>query len=89
MLEDLPSWVGDTAAPWSILGLVIILIVTGRLVPLFYYKELKEDRDRWRESSAKKSEAIKVFSQAFPEILEVGKTTEKIITSAPVQEDKT
>jgi hypothetical protein len=87
MLEELPSWVGDTAAPWSLLGLVILLIITGRLIPQFYYKELKEDRDRWRASSETKSKAIAVFAEAFPEILEVGKTTEKIMTSAPVQEE--
>lgn len=82
MLDEIPAWVGEQATPWAVLILVVLFIITGRLIPLFYYKELKEDRDRLKESNQNLIAAVSVFAQVMPEILEVGKTTEKIMTSA-------
>lgn len=60
--------------------LVVVLIITGRLIPKFYYKELKEDRDRWQTTAESLTGSVSVFATAFPELLEVGKTTTKVMT---------
>lgn len=80
-MEAIPPWVFEQATPWGVILLGIVLIATGRLVPFYYYKELKEDRDRWRSSSESLQGAVSVFSESLPEILDGLKTTEKVVTS--------
>jgi len=80
MIDGIPSWLFDTATPGAALVIVVIFIFTGRLIPLVYYRELKQDRDRWRTVAEQTTTSVKVFSDAFPELLEVGKTTTKVMT---------
>lgn len=80
MLDGIPLELVGNMGAGGVLVLVVFLIVTGRLIPMFYYKELKEDRNRWRTAAESLTVSVNVFSTAFPELLEVGKTTTKVMT---------
>jgi hypothetical protein len=82
MFEGIPSWVVTDLSPWSIVGLMCLGLMTGRvIVPRFYYKELLADRDRWRSVAETQTAAVAVFADAMPGLVEVGKTTDKIMTA--------
>lgn len=78
--EIIPGAAWENITAGGALVLVVLLIVTGRLIPLFYYKELKGDRDRWRVAAESLTNSVQIFSVAFPELMEVGKTTTKVMT---------
>lgn len=41
----------EVLTPSVLLALVVLAIITGRLVPLRFYKNLIEERDQWRDSA--------------------------------------
>ena len=88
MFEGIPSWVVTDLSPWAILGLMTLCVLTGRvIVPKFYYRELVADRDRWRSVAEKQTAAVAVFAEAMPALVEVGKTTDKVMSA--IQEKAT
>lgn len=83
------QWITQTATPWAILGGLVLAVLTGRLiVPMFFYKEIKEDRDRVVATNATLTRAVGVFADALPDLLEVGKTTETVMTNIREQSKK-
>ncbi|ALF01234.1 hypothetical protein FDI41_gp23 [Arthrobacter phage Piccoletto] len=88
MLSDIPAWVGTDLTPWAIVGLVVVSILTGRfLVPKIYYNEIKAERDRWRNTAESLTGSVGMISTALPEILEVGKSMDKVMTSVKEKTD--
>lgn len=76
------EWILNTATPWTILGTLVLGILTGRfIVPKFYYLELKADRDEWRGIAKSAVASVGVFAEHLPEALEVAKTTDKVMTT--------
>lgn len=45
---DFTSFPIETLAPWPLLAIVFLAIVTGRLVPRSTYQDMKDDRDAIR-----------------------------------------
>lgn len=83
------QWIISTASPWAILGLMVLFVLTGRfIVPMFFYKEIKEDRDRVVATNATLTRAVGVFADALPDLLEVGKTTETVMSNIREQSKK-
>lgn len=83
------AWLLNTAAPWTILGVLTLAVMTGRLiVPMFYYREMKEDRDRQRDRNELLTNAVSIFAEAVPGLLEVGKTSGKIMNEIREQSKK-
>ncbi|UGL61909.1 hypothetical protein SEA_EASTWEST_26 [Arthrobacter phage EastWest] len=79
MFADIPAWVGTDMTPWAIVTLVVLSIITGRfIVPKIYYLETKTALDKEREANASLRTSVAIFAQALPELLEVGKTTDKV-----------
>lgn len=90
MFEGIPAWVVTDLSPWAILGLLTLAVLTGRvIVPKFYYRELLADRDRWRAVAESQTASVSVFAGAMPELLEVGKTTDKVMTAIQEKADTT
>lgn len=68
-------------APASLLGVAILLILLGRLVPRSTYQEKKEESERWREAYETERDARQVSELQTIELLELAKTTHKLIAA--------
>jgi hypothetical protein len=72
--------VGDLSAP-VLLGLAIILILRGRLVPRSTYDDLRADRDQWREAHRLSEEARLTQTRQLDAVLEVGETVKNVMNA--------
>jgi hypothetical protein len=55
-VSDLPSAFGGLAVQGGavgLLGVVALMVFTGRLIPRTIYREMERDRDHWREVALK------------------------------------
>lgn len=78
MVEGLPL-VGLTAP--TLLGLTILLLLTGRIVPRATLMEKSEEAERWRKAYEAEREARATSDAQTAELLEVAKTTHNIIAA--------
>ena len=76
MIFDIP--VGDLTAP-GLIGLGVLLIMTGRLVPVRFYKNKSDESERWRLSFETERETRKVLDKQTSELLESQKATHAVI----------
>lgn len=77
ILDGIPSDV----TPWSIVGLIVLLVLTGRLVPRVNLRDKTREADQWREAYEKEHEARAISDRQTAELLEVTKTTNSIIVA--------
>lgn len=63
----------------TLLGVAILLILLGRLIPRSTYKDKKEEADRWREAYETERNARAVSDLQTVELLELAKTTKALI----------
>lgn len=71
----------------SLLGVVVWLILTGRLVPRLVHQEVRDDRDRWKQTAEAKDATIATQAASINELLEVGQTAAHVLRSLPTRED--
>jgi hypothetical protein len=85
---------GPNIAPDTFVGLVILLLFTGRIVTRKQLQDVREDRDaRVREARAESAawqrawelerDARRVQSTHIEELLEVGRATSKFLNALP------
>jgi hypothetical protein len=67
----------------ALLTLVILLILTGRLVPRRTHEDALADRDNWRQAFLESEAARKVEHEQTGELLEMAKLGEHILTALP------
>lgn len=81
MIEGLPlADIGYGA----IVTLVILLVLTGKLVPRRVLEDAFRQRDNWQAAAERKDETIGVLSQQVGElVLEHAKSTEQLIRALP------
>lgn len=58
----LPSWLSELGAP-GLLALTIILVLTGRLVPVGTVRRIERDRDAYRDAGEVKDQTIKELAE--------------------------
>lgn len=78
MLEGLP--VADMTAS-GLLGLAILLLLLGRIVPRSVLQDKIEECNRWREAYEKERDARSLADAQSAELLELAKTTNSVITA--------
>lgn len=78
MLEGIP--IVALTAP-TLLGVAILLLLTGRLVPQAYLKDKAAEAERWRLAYEKEREARAIADAQTAELLEVTKTTRDVISA--------
>lgn len=66
--------------PSVLLGIVILMVLTGRLVPRRTFQDMKEDRDGWRAAHRVSEEARVEISKQLDVALEVGDTMRQVLT---------
>ena len=55
MTDGLPiptEWI-TSGSGWTVVGVIVWMILTARLVPRRFYTQLEKDRDYWREAARK------------------------------------
>jgi len=67
--------------------IIVLLILTGRLVPRQTLRDTQADRDYWRQAWQTSEESRRAQDAQFSELLELAHTTEQILRSLP-QGDK-
>lgn len=79
MLEGLPL-VGLTAP--ALLGIAILLLLLGRIVPRSTLQDKAAEAERWRQAYETEREARALSNRQTIELLEVTKLTNAIVTAA-------
>jgi hypothetical protein len=67
--------------PAGLLLIVVLMIVTGRLVPRSTYQEKVAEAERWRAAYEVERTARTMTDAHTRELLEVAKTSEKFLTA--------
>jgi hypothetical protein len=67
----------------ALLTLVVLLILTGRLVPRRTHEDALADRDTWRSAFIESEAARKVEHEQVEELLELAKLGGHILTALP------
>ncbi len=67
----------------ALLTLVVLLILTGRLVPRRTHEDVLTDRDNWRQAYLESEKARKVEHDQTEDLLEMAKLGGHILTALP------
>lgn len=78
MIDGIPL-IGLTAP--TLLGLAVLLLLTGRLVPRSTLMDKAREADQWRKAYEAEREARAALDAHATELLEVAKTTQAFITA--------
>lgn len=67
----------------AILAIVVLLILTGRLVPRSTLEDVRQERDTWREAHGVSEEARHVAQGQVGELLELSRAAGNVLGSLP------
>jgi hypothetical protein len=67
--------------PAGLIGLFFLLVFTGALVPWRFYKEKREEADKWRKVAETEREARATSDAQTKALLELAKTDHEILVS--------
>lgn len=70
-----------TLTPSALLGIGILLVFLGRLVPYRSHRETVEEAERWRKAYEAEREARNVANSQTIELLEVARTSKSILVA--------
>lgn len=78
MLDGIP--VVDFTAP-TLLGIAILLLLLGRIVPVSFLRDKDAEAERWRLAYEDEKTARKIAEAQSKELLESAKTTHSLLTA--------
>lgn len=67
----------------ALLAVVVLMVLTGRLVPRRTYDDLKEDRNDWRTAHGKVAGALDEAVRQNSELTELSRTGVHLLDSLP------
>ncbi|MFJ1648030.1 hypothetical protein [Streptomyces sp. NPDC088258] len=67
----------------ALLAIVVLMVLTGRLVPRRTYDDLKEERNTWRAAHTTSEEARRLERDQTQELLELSRTADRVLTALP------
>jgi hypothetical protein len=70
-----------TISSAGLLGITVLLILFGRLIPLSTLRDKQEEAERWRQAYEAERKARGIADAQTNELLEVAKTTHSIIAA--------
>lgn len=73
----------DNLTPAALLGVAILLLLLGKLVPRRTYDDLVADRDHWQQAHADSEKARAEMAAVLEDLLETSRTTEALLKSLP------
>lgn len=74
--------------PSVLLGVAILLILTGRLIPRFFLDRADCDAERWKKAYETAEEARRTSDAQVIELLEMSRTAHAIITAMSSTSEK-
>lgn len=80
MLDGLPVPLYSLTAP-TLLGITILLLLTGRIVPRSTLRDKSLEAEKWREAYEKERDARATSNAQTIELLETAKLTHKIVAA--------
>lgn len=79
MLDQIPVESLGIGAGWFLVGMFVLLIFRGMLVPRSTYEDALHDRDEWRAESRIKDAQIIEKDTQLRHLAEVGETVEAVM----------
>ncbi|MGA4867551.1 hypothetical protein ACPB9J_33495 [Streptomyces lavendulocolor] len=73
----------SAAGPTTLLALVVLLILTGRLVPRSTLQDMREERDTWRAAHSESEAARQAEREQVGELLEMARLGNQVLNSLP------
>lgn len=67
--------------PSVLLGFAVLLLLTGRLIPRFFFTQKAEEAERWRQAYEAERTARGISEAQTDELLEVAKTTHAVLVA--------
>lgn len=67
----------------GLVTLIVVLILTGRLVPRRTYEDMREERDTWRAAHKVSEEARHLEQEHTGELLELSRTAIPLLRALP------
>jgi hypothetical protein len=71
------------AGPTALLALVVLLILTGRLVPRSTLQDMREERDTWRAAHTESETARQAEREQVGELLEMARLGNQVLNALP------
>jgi hypothetical protein len=71
------------AGPTAILTLVVLLVLTGRLVPRATLTDMRDERDTWRAAHTESERARQAEREQVEELLEMARLGNQLLHSLP------
>jgi len=76
MLDGIPI---ATLTPPVLLGIAVLLVFIGKLVPRFFYTEKVKEAEKWEKAYEAEREARRLSDAQTAQLLEQAKTTHQIV----------
>lgn len=77
MIEGIP--IAELSAR-ALLGIVVLLIFLGKLIPRSFFDVKAKEADQWREAYERERDARALGDAQISQLMEQGKTTHEIVT---------
>ena len=68
--------------PTALLGIVVLMIFMGLLIPRWVMREIIKERDAWKKQATDLKDISVTLAQATKENMEPARTVAKVITAA-------
>jgi len=79
------EWAGLNPQEWTaagLLGLAVLMVLFGWLLPRWTVKQIMNDRDAWKAQATSLLETNRLHAEAAKENIEPAKTVAKVMTAA-------
>lgn len=82
-MDELTARALTIGGPWALVSLAVIMVLTGRLVPRWFYDAKAREADTWRQTAQTNAEALRTSQQHENELLELSRTGVHVLSSLP------
>lgn len=82
-MDELTARALTIGGPWALVSLAVVMVLTGRLVPRWFYDAKAREADTWRETAETNAEALRTAQHHEAELLELSRTGVHVLSSLP------
>ncbi|HET8588976.1 MAG TPA: hypothetical protein VFM01_05035 [Nakamurella sp.] len=82
-MTDAVAWALANLGPGALIVLVVLLILSGRLVPRRALQDMINERDDWKAAAQAKDATIAVQARQIDELQEAGRVATAVMQALP------